>query len=70
MSLEEHLALDKEFIKRMRTGSYEEASQGLEDFEQGLVLAMQVFDEALVSADPFLMLLAEYTFVVQELESG
>jgi hypothetical protein len=26
--------------------------------------------EALASADPFLMLLAEYTFVIQELESG
>jgi hypothetical protein len=26
MSLEEHLAIDKEFIKRMRTGSYEDAS--------------------------------------------
>jgi hypothetical protein len=26
MSLEEHLAIDKDFIKRMRTGNYEEAS--------------------------------------------
>jgi hypothetical protein len=26
MSLEEHLAIDKEFIARMKTGSYEEAS--------------------------------------------
>ncbi|MDR0641298.1 MAG: hypothetical protein LBG07_02430 [Treponema sp.] len=42
----------------------------MKDFNKGLDLAMKVFDEALVSADPFLMLLAEYTFVIQELESG
>jgi hypothetical protein len=47
-----------------------QTEQGLEDFEQGLALAMRAFDEALASSDPFFMLLAEYTFVVQELESG
>jgi hypothetical protein len=51
-----------------RTGGQTE--QGLIDFNNGLDLAAQVFDDALASADPFFMLLAEYTFVVQELESG
>jgi hypothetical protein len=55
---------------RIARRTHGQTEQGLEDFEQGLVLAMQVFDEALASADPFLMLLAEYTFVIQELESG
>ncbi|GMO24197.1 MAG: hypothetical protein Pg6A_11320 [Termitinemataceae bacterium] len=47
-----------------------QTEKGLEDFELGLDLAIHVFDEALVSADPSFMLLAEYTFVIQELESG
>jgi hypothetical protein len=47
-----------------------QTEQGLEDFNKGLDLAARVFDEALASADPFFMLLAEYTFVIQELESG
>jgi hypothetical protein len=58
------------FFGRIARRSRGQTEQGLEDFEQGLVLAIQVFDEALASADPFLMLLAEYTFVIQELESG
>lgn len=58
------------FFGRTARRTHGQTEQGLGNFEQGLVLAMQVFDEALVSADPFLMLLAEYTFVVQELESG
>jgi hypothetical protein len=47
-----------------------QAEQGLEDFEEGIALAMAAFTKADASSDPFLMLLAEYTFVVQELESG
>jgi hypothetical protein len=58
------------FFGRIARRTHGQTEQGLEDFEQGLVLAMEVFDEALISTDPFLMLLAEYTFVVQELESG
>jgi hypothetical protein len=58
------------FFGRIAWRTRGQTEQGLEDFEQGLDLASQVFDEALVSADPFFMLLAEYTFVVQELESG
>ncbi|GHU75456.1 hypothetical protein FACS189461_1780 [Spirochaetia bacterium] len=44
--------------------------QGLEDFEKGIALATDVFTEAVASVDSYLMLLAEYTFVIQELESG
>ncbi|GHT61963.1 hypothetical protein FACS1894109_20720 [Spirochaetia bacterium] len=44
--------------------------QGLVDFEKGIALAMDAFTEAASSADPYLMLLAEYAFVTQELESG
>ncbi|GHV45109.1 hypothetical protein AGMMS49546_30220 [Spirochaetia bacterium] len=47
-----------------------QAEQGLEDFEEGIALAMNAFTEAVASADPYLMLLAEYVFVTQELESG
>jgi hypothetical protein len=42
----------------------------LEDFEEGIALAMTAFTKADATSDPFLMLLAEYTFVIQELESG
>jgi hypothetical protein len=58
------------FFGRIARRTHGQTEQGLEDFEQGFVLAIQVFDEAIVSEDPFFMLLAEYTFVVQELESG
>ncbi|MDR3056949.1 MAG: hypothetical protein LBU84_02275, partial [Prevotella sp.] len=47
-----------------------QAEQGLEKFEEGIALAMDAFTEAAASGDPDLMLLAEYTFVVQELESA
>jgi hypothetical protein len=43
-----------------------QTERGLKDSNRGITLAIQVFDETSASADPFLMLLAEYTFTVQE----
>ncbi|GHV83729.1 hypothetical protein AGMMS50212_10690 [Spirochaetia bacterium] len=54
-------------IARRTTGQTE---QGLKDFNKGIGLATAIFDEAVGATDPYLMLLAEYTFVIQELESG
>ncbi|GHU15145.1 hypothetical protein FACS1894163_00870 [Spirochaetia bacterium] len=47
-----------------------QTEQGLEDFEEGIALAMNAFIEAAASGDPYLMLLAEYAFITQEFESG
>jgi hypothetical protein len=44
-----------------------QAEQGLEDFEEGVALAMDAFTEAAASADPYLMLLAENT---ESIEAG
>jgi hypothetical protein len=49
------------------------ATRGVEQegrilFEQGIAEAMSVFKEAAATKDPEIMLLAEYTFVIQELE--
>jgi hypothetical protein len=54
-------------IARRTSGQTE---QGLRDFEKGIALAMTAFTQADASSDPFLMLLAEYTFIVQEMESA
>jgi hypothetical protein len=37
------------FFGRIGRRTHGQTEQGLEDFEQGLILAMQVFDEALIS---------------------
>jgi hypothetical protein len=55
---------------RIARRTHGQTEQGLEDFEDGIALAVSAFTKADTTSDPFFMLLAEYTFVVQELESG
>jgi hypothetical protein len=43
------------------------AEEGRLSYERGIALAMTTFQEAQISADPQTMILAEYTFLAQEL---
>jgi len=42
--------------------------EGRINYEDGIALAMETFQEAQATADPQIILLAEYTFISQELE--
>jgi len=42
--------------------------EGRINYEDGIALAMETFQEAQATADPQIILLAEYTFITQELE--
>jgi hypothetical protein len=42
--------------------------EGRINYEDGIALAMETFQEAQTTADPQIILLAEYTFISQELE--
>jgi hypothetical protein len=44
------------------------AEEGRINYEKGIALAMETFKEAQITADPETILLAEYTFITQELE--
>jgi hypothetical protein len=44
------------------------AEEGRINYEKGIALAMSAFQEAQITADPQTILLAEYTFITQELE--
>ena len=44
------------------------AEEGRISYETGIALAMETFKEAQATADPEITLLAEYTFITQELE--
>jgi len=44
------------------------AEEGRISYEKGIALAMSIFQQAQASADPETILLAEYTFITQELE--
>ena len=44
------------------------AEEGRISFEDGIAQAMSAFQEAQITADPLTMLLAEYTFLSQELQ--
>ena len=43
------------------------AEEGRISYEEGIALAMSTFQEANTTADPQTIILAEYTFIVQEL---
>ena len=44
------------------------AEEGRISYEEGIALAMTAFKEAQATADPQIMILAEYTFLTQEFE--
>jgi hypothetical protein len=44
------------------------AEEGRINYEKGIALAMETFKEAQTTSDPQIILLAEYTFITQELE--
>jgi len=44
------------------------AEEGRISYEKGIALAMTVFQEAQATADPQIIIIAEYTFLTQELE--
>jgi hypothetical protein len=44
------------------------AEEGRISYEKGIALAMSIFQQAQTTADPQTILLAEYTFITQELE--
>ena len=44
------------------------AEEGRISYEKGITEAMAVFQTAQTSADPYIMLLTEYTFLIQELQ--
>ena len=44
------------------------AEEGRTSYEEGIALALSTFQKAQVAADPETLILAEYTFIIQELQ--
>jgi len=58
------------FIDRGRKGfaTRGKEAEGRISYEKGIALAMSAFKEALLSADPYTIILAEYSLLIQELQ--